>query len=59
MATDTTTRPELDLPGILDHLNAEAKAMSRRGHTGTDTVEYAIQHDRINAVLTAWQDAQG
>ena len=54
--TDETRRP--DLAETLDILNTEAKAMRRKGYTGTASVAYSLQHDRINAVLDAWEDAQ-
>lgn len=65
MATETTplvvdpdtTRP--DLADALAFLNQDAKNIRRKGYTGTASVAYALQHDRINAVLDAWQDAKG
>jgi len=50
--TDDTTRD--DLAETLALLNAEAKALSRKGHTGTRCSEYAAWHGRINAVLSGW-----
>lgn len=50
--TDDTTR--LDLAETLALLNAEAKAMSRRGKVGMLSAEYERQHRRIDAVLDDW-----
>lgn len=47
--TDTDTRA--DIAETLALLNADAKAMSRRGFTVTRGAEYERQHERINAVL--------
>ena len=49
---DTTTRAEIAV--TLSILNADAKAMSRRGRVGTLSAEYARQHQRIDAVLADW-----
>lgn len=49
VVTDDTTADEL--AETLAILNAEAKAMSRRGHYGTETAAYRLQHERIDAVL--------
>lgn len=40
-----------DLAETLSHLDAAAKAMSRRGKCGTLSAAYAAQHGRIDAVL--------
>lgn len=53
--TDDTTRAEL--AETLALLNAEAKALTRRGHTGTRSAEYAAWHERIDALLEEWQQA--
>jgi hypothetical protein len=53
--TDDCSRA--DLAETLALLNLEAKALSRRGYTGLHSAEYARWHDRINAVLTDWQNA--
>ena len=50
-----TTRA--DLAVTLDILNCEAKAMRRRGYVGTASTDYAVTHDRINAVLEDYWDA--
>lgn len=47
--TDEDTRE--DLAETLDILNAAAKAISRRGFTGTRSAEYDVAHDRVNSVL--------
>ena len=47
--TDDDTRE--DLAETLGHLNAAAKAMSRRGKCGTHTPAYEAQHGRIDAML--------
>lgn len=54
--TDTDTRA--DIAETLELLNTDAKAMSRRGFTVTRGAEYARQHDRINAVLSDWEQAK-
>jgi hypothetical protein len=48
--TDEDSRE--DLAETLAHLNTAAKAMSRRGKCGTLSAAYAVQHGRIDAVLT-------
>lgn len=48
--TDEDTRD--DLAETLAHLNAAAKAMSRRGKCGTLSPDYATCHLRIDAVLS-------
>lgn len=48
--TDDTTREEL--AETLALLNADAKAMTRRGWTATRGPEYARQHARIDSVLS-------
>lgn len=47
--TDDTTREEL--AETLALLNADAKAISRRGYVGTASAEYAAKHRQINGVL--------
>lgn len=54
--TDETT-PE-ELAETLALLNAEAKALTRRGFIGTRSPEYAAWHARINAVLGDWLAAR-
>jgi hypothetical protein len=48
--TEDTTREEL--AETLALLNADAKAMSRRGKSAMLRPEYERAHKRINAVLT-------
>lgn len=48
--TDDTTRAEL--AETLSYLNQGAKVLSRKGWTGLASAAYALQHERINAVLT-------
>ena len=47
---DDTTRE--DLVEALRHLNDTAKAMRRKGYTGTASDAYARQHARIDAILS-------
>lgn len=54
--TDETTAEEL--AETLALLNAEAKALSRRGYIGTRSAEYKAWHGRIDAVLGDWQRAR-
>lgn len=42
-----------DLLELLWEFNTDAKALSRRGHCGTATVEYADAHASIDDVLSA------
>lgn len=51
--TDDTTLDQL--AETLALLNAEAKAMSRRGRIGTDTAEYRLWLERLDAVLTDYE----
>ena len=53
VVTDDTTLEQL--AETLHLLNAEAKAMSRRGKCGTDTDEYRRWHERISAVLDDYE----
>lgn len=53
--TDDTTRP--DLAETLALLNAEAKAISRRGKAAMLGPEYKAWHERINAVLCDYEVA--
>ena len=53
---DSTTKAEL--AETITLLNADAKAMSRRGFTVTHGAEYARQHARIDAVLSDWERAE-
>ena len=53
---DDTTRAEL--AEVLAHLNATAKALTRRGYTSTRGAEYARIHEQINHVITDWLEAQ-
>lgn len=55
LITDGTTRDEL--AETLALLNAEAKALSRRGFTATRGEKYAMWHEYINSVLDDWQAA--
>lgn len=47
--TDDTSRE--DLVDALTFLNDGAKAMRRKGYTGTASAAYARQHQRIDALL--------
>lgn len=42
-----------DLVELIAEFNADAKTLSRRGHCGTATVEYADAHASVNDVLSA------
>lgn len=53
--TDETPRAALAVTLAL--LNAEAKTISRRGKCGTLTEDYDLSHERINAVLSDWEQA--
>lgn len=53
--TDDTTRP--DLAETLALLNAEAKAISRRGKAAMLGEEYRLRHEYINSVLEDWEAA--
>lgn len=55
LVTDETTKAEL--AETLSLLNAEAKALSRCGKTGTLRAEYAAWHQRIDSVLGDWEHA--
>lgn len=55
VVTDSTTRRQL--AETLAWLNADAKAMRRRGYVGTASADYNRQHARINAVLDDWERA--
>lgn len=53
VVTDETTLADLaETPAIL---NAEAKAMSRRGKCGTETAEYQRRHLLIDSVLDDYE----
>lgn len=54
--TDDTTRAEL--AETLSYLNQGAKVLSRKGWTGLASAAYALQHERINAVLDDLQAAR-
>lgn len=49
LVNDATTRDELI--EALGWLNTTAKAMRRKGYTGTASEAYARQHARIDALL--------
>lgn len=49
---DTTLEAIAETIGLL---NAEVKAMSRRGYIGTRTAEYAQWHARLNDVLDDYE----
>lgn len=55
--TDDTTAA--DLAEALAHLNAAAKAISRRGKSAMLRPEYAAAHARIDALVTDWEAARG
>ena len=50
VVNDDTTRD--DLVAALGYLNDTAKAIRRKGYTGTASDAYARQHQRIDALLT-------
>lgn len=50
LITDDTTHADLIL--ALGYLNDTAKAVRRKGYTGTASAAYARQHARIDALLT-------
>jgi hypothetical protein len=50
---DGTELDDADLLELLVSFNADAKTLSRRGHCGTATVEYADAHAAIDQALTA------
>ena len=50
----TTTLTHPDRPDLLDRLaelNAEARALSRRGHVGTRSQRYAVVHASLDVLL--------
>lgn len=48
---DADTTREM-LAETLALLNADAKAISRRGYVGTASAEYGVKHGQIDAVLS-------
>jgi hypothetical protein len=50
VVNDDTTRADLIL--ALGYLNDTAKAIRRKGYTGTASDAYARQHQRIDALLS-------
>ena len=50
VVNDDTTRA--DIVAALGYLTDTAKAIRRKGHTGTASSAYARQHARIDAMLT-------
>lgn len=50
---DGTALDDADLRELLAEFNADAKTLSRRGHCGTATLEYADAHAAIDQALTA------
>lgn len=49
LVTDDTSRE--DLIAAIGYLNDTAKAIRRKGYTGTASAAYARQHARIDALL--------
>lgn len=59
MPTHTIEPPTRDdLIEALCHLNNTAKAIRRKGYTGTASDAYARQHARINTLLDELDDAR-
>lgn len=55
LITDDTTRA--DIAEALEHANKRAKAMSRRGRTGTRHPDYDVIHDMLNNLLCDYEEA--
>ena len=56
MVTAERIETRADLAEAMTNLNTEAKALRRRGETGTRSDRYAMLHANINVLLYSWHE---